>query len=227
VSARTPRLLPRTGLAVVLLSVGLTLRAFGYPCISWSGQRDVILGLGPDDNTTFFDLNGDGVNDFGFRNYNSTMSLVPAPGSLATATAGGGYQWYGPLNAGTMVSEILNAPLSWSSEERYLVSYMMHDPTGEVVGIGPWLGVDHGLLGVSFDIGGQTHYGWMRMSDVSETAFAVHDWAYETQPGLGINAGVVPEPSSTFVVACGLGVLGLAEWRRRRQQPDRSVAHCV
>ncbi len=212
------KLMPRVGVAVVLLVAHSSLRVFGSPSISWSGEQNVVLGLGPSDNTTFFDLNGDGMDDFGFRNYNGTMSLVPVLGSSATATTQGGYDRYRPISAGTMVSQLLDTPLLWMNDEDYLVSYMMHDPTGEVIGIGPWLGVDHGLLGLSFDIGGQTHYGWMRLTDVSETEFLVHDWAYETHPGFGIIAGVVPEPGTMALFVCGLGALGWSQWRKHQSR---------
>jgi len=186
VNIAAPRLVSRIVLVVILAAAGFTTRSAAS--ISWSGQRNIVLGLGPDDNTTFFDLNGDGVDDLGFRNYNGTMSLVPVPGNAATATSQGGYDRYRPVAAGTMVSQLLDAPLLWMNDEDYLVSYMMHDPTGEVVGIGPWRGVTNGALGVSFQADGETHYGWIRMSDVSETTFVVHDWAYETQPDVGIVA---------------------------------------
>lgn len=173
-------------LAVTLGAVGLATRAAGR--IYWSGPQNIVLGLGPDDNTTFFDLNGDGVDNLGLRNYNGTMSLVPLPGNAVTATSLGGYDRYRPIAAGTMVGHLLDAALLWMNKEDYLVSYMMHDPTGEVLGIGPWRGVTNGVLGVSFQANGETHFGWIRMSDMSETAFVVHDWAYETQPAVSLVA---------------------------------------
>jgi hypothetical protein len=202
--------------AVILAAAGFH-PVTASPSISWSGDRDIVLGLGPGDNTTWFDLNSDGVEDIGFRNYQATMSLVLSPSATATATTEASFHWYGPLDAGTLVGAALDSPLSWMREEDTLVSYMIVDD-GEVLGIGPWINVTEGLLGVSFDTDGQTHYGWLRMSDVSSTTFMLHDWAFETQPGLGINAGVVPEPSTMALFAIGLGALGWSRWRRMKRE---------
>jgi hypothetical protein len=200
-------------LAAVMTVAGLC-PATASPSISWSGEQHIILGLGPGDNTTWFDLNGDGIDDVGFRNYEGTLSLIPSFG--ATATTWSGYDRYRPLDAATMIDASLAPPLLWSTDEDYLVSYMIVDE-GEVLGIGPWKDVTEGLLGVSFDAGGNTHYGWLRMSDVSSTAFMLHDWAYETQPGVGIHVGVVPEPGTISLFAIGLGALGWSRWRRKRR----------
>ena len=63
-------------------------------------------------------------------------------------------------------------------------------------------------------------YGWVRLStgigDVY-SSYILHDWAYESQPGVGIVAGVVPEPSTWALFLCGtitmlgLGVRSLGE----------------
>jgi len=215
-----PKLMPRIGLAVLLVVVGSTPLAVGSPSISWSGQQNVVLGLGPDDNTTFFDLNSDGVDDFGFRNYNGTMSLVPLGNNAAAADSEwqSGHLNYLPMSTGALIAELLSSPFVWDTAEDELVSYMMHDPSGEVIGIGPWRGVTDGLLGISFEIDGQTHYGWVRMTDDSETAFVVRDWAFETQPGFGINAGVVPEPGTVGLFVCGLGALACSQWWRKKSR---------
>ena len=156
--------------------------------IWWSGERNVVLGLGPGMNMTPFDLNGDGNDDFGFRNNEGTLSLVPVGGNRAAAdpTWQPGHLNYRPLPPGTLIGAPLPGDFVWDGDENFLVSYM---PVG---GSGPWHGIQYGLLGVSFEINGQTHYGWIRMSDVSPVSFILHDWAYETQPGVPIKAGAKP-----------------------------------
>jgi hypothetical protein len=203
---------PRALLALALLLFGGNANA--GPSIWWSGQQDRHLVPAEPD----FDLNSDFLIDFLFRNIEGTLYLAPLDGNAAVADDAWqpGHLNYRPVAEGTFIHETLDAPNVWDHGENYLVSYMMHEPSGEVIGSGPWHGVQNGLLGFSFDVAGETHYGWVRMSDVSQTAFILHDWAYETQPGLGINAGVVPEPGTMALFACGLGVLGWSRWRKKR-----------
>jgi hypothetical protein len=83
---------------------------------------------------------------------------------------------------------------------------------GGVVCVGNFLGgIEH--LGVEFDISGDTHYGWIEIESRERgVLIIVHRWAYESEPGVPIFAGRIPEPSSlALVLAC----LGLALRRRR------------
>lgn len=67
-------------------------------------------------------------------------------------------------------------------------------------------------LGVRFDLGSGWQYGWIGVvkNGIGLDAFA---WAYETDPGMEIAAGVVPEPGSLALLAfVAVGVAG----RRRR-----------
>ncbi len=81
-----------------------------------------------------------------------------------------------------------------------------------------------GYLAFRFDIGGNTHYGWARLS-VSRDGQMQHTalltgYAYESVTGQSIHAGdeggVIPEPSTLGLLAGG--ILGLAAWRRRKQK---------
>ena len=70
-------------------------------------------------------------------------------------------------------------------------------------------GLDY--LGVEFEISGATHYGWLEIESASQfTRVLVHRWAYESEPGIGIIAGI-PEPGSGV-----LGVLASAFLLARR-----------
>jgi len=65
--------------------------------------------------------------------------------------------------------------------------------------------------------GNQVHFGWMRIS-LAESFTAqprtLVEYAYESNAGVGIQAGAVPEPTSLSILA--LGALGLVARRRRR-----------
>lgn len=74
------------------------------------------------------------------------------------------------------------------------------------------------LFGFSFvnEAGGTTHYGWGRLalgSAVNVAPRMLVDYAFESEAGMSIQAGVVPEPT-TFAML-GVGVAGLLLARRR------------
>jgi hypothetical protein len=110
---------------------------------------------------------------------------------------------------------------------------------------GPWMnggnGVRNRYLGLKFEIGGQFHFGWARLT---VTTTQPHTWratltgfAYETVSGKGIFAGqmkgaddasaeesnpalTVPTPESATLGVLALGSPGLSIWRRE----ERAVA---
>ena len=70
---------------------------------------------------------------------------------------------------------------------------------------------DNHYLGVRFDIGGQTHYGWACMSSGYNESVIVHGYAYESEPGQPI---ATPEPATLSLMILGFGVLAI---RRRKR----------
>jgi len=84
-----------------------------------------------------------------------------------------------------------------------------------------------GYIGVKFNISGQTHYGWIRLSVSAFASATITGYAYETVPNKPILTGqesgpqniatMLPEPIRPAVptlAALALGSDGLALWRR-------------
>jgi hypothetical protein len=91
---------------------------------------------------------------------------------------------------------------------------------------GTWAGgfptATTGFAGVRFDIGGNTHYGWIRIQLENDgtglpVAMTIVDWAYDDQADTAIQAGsIVAEPST--LARLGMGFAGLGALRRRRSR---------
>lgn len=66
-------------------------------------------------------------------------------------------------------------------------------------------------LGLRMDLNNtdQFNFGWVgiRIDNEADATGSVVGWAYETVPGVAINAGQIPEPGSAFLAV--LGVVGL------------------
>jgi hypothetical protein len=71
-------------------------------------------------------------------------------------------------------------------------------------------------LGVSFNPGDGTHYGWIGVvrSGQEVDAFA---WGYETVPGEPIEAGAIPEPGSLAILALGAAAMVCRHRRGSKQ----------
>ncbi len=80
----------------------------------------------------------------------------------------------------------------------------------------PWVpGVD-AYIGIAFTIGTDVHYGWVETAVGTDYSLTVKGWAYNDVADAGINAGVVPEPSSLALLAAGAaGVVAFAARKRR------------
>jgi hypothetical protein len=83
------------------------------------------------------------------------------------------------------------------------------------------LNSDDNLFGFRFlnEGGGTVHYGWARFSlggSVTDPSRALVEYAFESTPGLAIQAGVVPEPGTYALM--GLGIAGVLLAARRRRQ---------
>ncbi len=87
-----------------------------------------------------------------------------------------------------------------------------------------------GFLGVRIRKAGLWHYGWAEVA-FAGTRQAIRGWAYEDQPGVGLQAGqiaaqglsvgAVPEPASFATL--GLGALLTAVGSRRRRRRGGSM----
>lgn len=89
-------------------------------------------------------------------------------------------------------------------------------PPGEVISTGQFLETT-AFMGVQFYIDDLVHYGWVRISNpFPVTGGIIMDFAYETEPGVGIQAGagMIPEPATSALLALGGLLLAL---RRKRK----------
>jgi hypothetical protein len=71
------------------------------------------------------------------------------------------------------------------------------------------------FAGFVFNAADGLHFGWIQLATTAGLIDFVNA-AYETTPGLAINAGAIPEPGTLALLAVGAaGVLGAAAKRRR------------
>lgn len=175
------------------------------------------------------DINQDGENDFIFNQEidlpYETIFLEPVDGQivgrkLSDVLTGGGV----PLAPGTTIDADLDDPNNaWVSTETFLFG---HGATSQgVPDYGGYFIDGNGYLGISFNIEGTAHYGWVQMShdrdrpSPSNQYLYIHGWAWETEADTPIIAGAIPEPSSGILTMVGtLSLLQLARSRRRRKQ---------
>lgn len=157
------------------------------------------------------DMNSDGVFEY---NFTATTGKVSDTGVRVSSTATGA-SWLSTnptigepdrLSSGTLIDG--TATYSTSLVNRPIVAADV-----------PWSWnpvSSNGYMGVVFEIGGNTHYGWAEITSVSTSSIVVNQWAYESVAGTGIlaGAGAVPEPATGLLF--GLGLAAAMLQRRRK-----------
>lgn len=95
------------------------------------------------------------------------------------------------------IGEMIGASSNWSNSDGFV---------GTTDYSGTMSFGDTGIFGLSFQLTGQTHYGWVEIAENDNNTQSVLAWGYETVAGQSIAAGAaeVPEPSVLAMLALGL-----------------------
>ncbi len=138
------------------------------------------------DHTLLLDLNHDGVNDFGLHDASLGVAVIPLQAEGALLQGGGCNPSVGaaalkagsPIGKGQLFQASATCMASFSLDGSFSV--------------GAWPGAVNRFLGFQFEINGQTHFGWARLS-VSRTPYTatLTGYAYETVPNRTIIAGQI------------------------------------
>ncbi|MCD2258045.1 T9SS type A sorting domain-containing protein [Psychroserpens luteolus] len=141
----------------------------------------------------FLDLDNNGTNDFRiFHNNASSASSAAILISPLTAsndvlgTSGGTYAYPFVLNSGDVIS---SGGSAWNNNG--FSGGFQSLNYGSSCSIGNWCGVTDGFIGLRFNIGGSTHYGWARLDVPTDnsTAWTIKDMAYNQTANQSILAG--------------------------------------
>lgn len=144
----------------------------------YAGGNGTNYGLDMDNDTTIdFGIIGSttpAVGIYGLTSMNSFLGSQPGP-----------YIYPFALNSGDPIS---SGQATWFGS--YDVGTLNYNSCYGGIGSSNWCGVTDKYLGLRFQIGANTHYGWARL-DVSASgdSFTVKDYAYNSVPDAPIDAG--------------------------------------
>jgi hypothetical protein len=176
------------------------------------------------------DFNGDGITDV-FISAMSRESIDQSGGTsviVAKAAPGNGVVGYGGRAAALSAGQHISSHRKFKGQ--VMASIFTFIGT-EFSFRGQWANVKNRYLGVQFQIDGETHYGWARLSvgGTRPLSAKLTGYAYETIPNMPITAGKIsgtaasmqnPMPSfgsdarAATLGALALGAPALFIWRR-------------
>lgn len=172
--------------------------------VQYSGTQNIAIAQFSSQD---LDLDGDTYNDILLKNYvfggnyqGATVNFYP--GKVVGFSTGLSYAT--ALSAGTTIDAAATSGGPFAVSLGYA-----NNPNSQ------FDNVTGAFIGLEFPINATSHFGWIRVDiDNAAGTFNIVDWAYEDQPGVGIEAGAVPEPGSLALLAAGAA--GLASIRRKK-----------
>jgi hypothetical protein len=191
-------------------------------------------------NNYALDLNGDGTADF-FLGAVSKASVDTSGGTsriIAKPVQGNFVVGYGGDAAALKEGQAIGIGRKFKGS----MMASLHTFIGtEFTFRGQWVNAKDRYLGLEFEIDGQTHYGWARLSVVGKTMTAkLTGYAYETVANASIKAGQTSGSDASALARTGvpafqadappaslgalaLGAPALSIWRRRETTMDLAV----
>ena len=175
-----------------------------------NGQNIIYTDLDPDEGgagvNVSIDLDGGGA-DFLINNISSyswrrmyPLQNVVGPGNAILGTvAFNSYfslslNYPAALNSGYAISSVTTPPEAWNSNyEPNELGFTNCETFFPNVN---FCSATDKYIGVRFLIGGNFHYGWVRVDVIDGNNFFVKDYAYEASPGVAI---VTPDPATLSV----------------------------
>jgi hypothetical protein len=171
---------------------------------------NIVLGLPNGPTQVVLDVNGDGVDDFRIDRLSITVGSIRVfDHNFVIADGEGDAYWLAPSPFGMM--------LDWAYDrgDGSLIGWF-HEGHWWLPTFGPTWPSEPAYLGVAFMADNQYHFGWMSMSigwfEGVAGVVRIHEYAYESSPGVGIPAGAVPSPGALGLLALG------AAWKNRRSR---------
>lgn len=159
------------------------------------------------------DFNGDVLTDLLFTSTGMWFSVFPTDNN---AVIGSGREVYALLD-GYSIGPDVDPDLWEEGPSGVSLNTSAVVPPGDVISGGQFLETT-AFMGVQFYIDELAYYGWVRISNPYNgiSGGVIMDFAYETEPGVGIlaGAGMIPEPATSALLAAGGLLLAL---RRKRK----------
>ena len=168
-----------------------------------------------------FDLNHDGIPDFGLSNRTNASSFGNKYGTLKVQEAQSANEMWDAISHTMNGEQLCAAALPKGKLIGPKGAFQVEPKYGVImaekyfsIAFGPWLKVKQAFLGLKFVVKGKTHYGWARLKvDIGTTTFTatLTGYAYETIVNKPIIAGKIKGPDTTAVQAATLGHLARGE----------------
>jgi hypothetical protein len=194
-------------------AAGISLLALAEPSAAEIIYTKANQVVGKDGNA-YLDLNHDGTTDVTIENrYRKGCNSLDTCGTLAslvTVAPGTNQVVYNAYGAVAMKAGMGIGPLDVFKGGKEVMADGSHNVSHA---FGSWVNVTNRYLGVKFNISGETHYGWVRMTVLTQGGVTINatvtGYAYESLANTPLTAG---QPEGTADIADGtLGKLALGK----------------
>ncbi len=183
----------------IRITIATILAGVGLLAVAWPAEAQIVytptnITIGCNSSYNL-DVNNDGVTDFTITTEDGSYCGLQLSGSVSETAAPGNGALIGPLSEG----DEIGPDQAFSEGTSSLESFTQHcnhskDPRCSYIYSGPWHVVKvkgKRYLGLSFQLNGETYYGWAQLTLLKGGVEGVKlsGYAYESTPGMPINAG--------------------------------------